>query len=537
VPDIDPKQFVRDTHKPVATSQESAEAVVAALLEADEPEAKLPKIRPEIRILPSHQSKEYFDVVLLSDGASLYIGTLGHRANYWKVVHTMSGVGRGDRAKLAFQTPTKEEAAINLVNVLKPYWGHLVEGETDPKKFVNDNFKYLYAVKRDENAWFNRGVIGGVNQMVTVAIFKNRQTALNYAANLGGKVYRVLDDSPIVKSFIIAGNRIQENADLEESSKASIEKEAAKAEKPASPEQAEAGNYKKGHVSVQGLEIAIENAKGSTRSGEDKDGKPWTVTLPAHYGYIKGTVGKDKDHLDVYLGDNPGGMVAFVVNQNKLEGGFDEHKILIGFKTKDEATQTYDKAFTGDLGPKLRASVVSTTVDKLKDWIASGNMKKPFENLSESLVNSLLENVDPKAMAMSLPRRNAFGDMAVGAVFQDGEGGAVFQIVDKFYDSAGGARPSYVDMNGKHVDGYSTGMAVRYIEYSPAYAYGKYTRQYTAAAEEPFHDGIIYLGNAKDWPPERIWKYVTEVAQRNRDSSAEDFDRRHPGQPNPFRRE
>jgi hypothetical protein len=179
--------------------------------------------------------------------------------------------------------------------------------------------------------------------------------------------------------------------EVEESSKAEIDKEADKAEKPASPEQAEAGNYRKGHVSVQGLEIAIENAKGSARSGTGKDGKPWKVTLPAHYGYIKGTQGKDKDHLDVYIGPNPGGLIAFVVNQQKEEGGFDEHKIMIGFESKDEAIATYDRAFTGDLGPKLRGSVVSTTMDKLKDWIASGNTKKPFEGLAESLVTHLLD--------------------------------------------------------------------------------------------------------------------------------------------------
>jgi hypothetical protein len=180
----------------------------------------------------------------------------------------------------------------------------------------------------------------------------------------------------------------EHNESIQESSKAEIEKEAAKVEAPASPEQAEAGNYKKGHVSVQGLEIAIENAEGSTRSGTGKDGKKWSVTMPAHYGYIKGTQGKDKDHLDVYIGPKPNGMMVFVVNQKKEEGGFDEHKIMLGFETKDEAIATYDRAFSGDLGPKLRETVVSTTVDKLKEWLASGNTKKPFEGLAESLIEA-----------------------------------------------------------------------------------------------------------------------------------------------------
>lgn len=37
--------------------------------------------------------------------------------------------------------------------------------------------------------------------------------------------------------------------------------------------QKEAGNYKKGHVRIDGLDITIENPKGSKRSGKDADGK------------------------------------------------------------------------------------------------------------------------------------------------------------------------------------------------------------------------------------------------------------------------
>jgi len=169
-----------------------------------------------------------------------------------------------------------------------------------------------------------------------------------------------------------------------------IAKEAAKAEKPKSPEHAEAGNYKKGHVNVQGMEITIENAKGSTRSGEDKSGKKWSVILPAHYGYIAkvggetGPRGKDKDHIDVYIGPKPEGMMVFVVNQHHKEGGFDEHKCMLGFDNKDEAVAAYDSAFSNGLGPKLRNSVVSTTMDTFKMWLKLGETKKEFKPLSES---------------------------------------------------------------------------------------------------------------------------------------------------------
>ena len=165
-----------------------------------------------------------------------------------------------------------------------------------------------------------------------------------------------------------------------------IAKEAAKAEAPKSPEEAEAGTYKKGHIRLHGWEISIENAKGSVRKSKDPE-NPWQVTLPAHYGYICGTVGHDKDRLDVYIGEQPTSMLAYVVNQHKEKGGFDEHKIMLGFKTKDEAIACYDAAFNGDLGPKLRHSVVSATIDQLKAWLEKGDTKKEFVHLEEAEEN------------------------------------------------------------------------------------------------------------------------------------------------------
>ena len=40
------------------------------------------------------------------------------------------------------------------------------------------------------------------------------------------------------------------------------------------PAQKEAGNYKKAHIKVQGLDIAIENPTGTERTGVDPNGKP-----------------------------------------------------------------------------------------------------------------------------------------------------------------------------------------------------------------------------------------------------------------------
>lgn len=66
--------------------------------------------------------------------------------------------------------------------------------------------------------------------------------------------------------------------------------------------QKEAGNYKKGHARWNGLDLSIETAKGQTRSGTGPDGNPWSVTMPADYGYFRRTEGADGDHVDFYMG-------------------------------------------------------------------------------------------------------------------------------------------------------------------------------------------------------------------------------------------
>ena len=57
-----------------------------------------------------------------------------------------------------------------------------------------------------------------------------------------------------------------------------------------------AGNYKVGRANLYGLPLAIEQPRGSYRTGIDaKTGKRWASRMAAHYGYISGTKGADDD--------------------------------------------------------------------------------------------------------------------------------------------------------------------------------------------------------------------------------------------------
>jgi hypothetical protein len=101
-----------------------------------------------------------------------------------------------------------------------------------------------------------------------------------------------------------------------------------------------------GRTRIHGMDICIENKKGSTRSGIDKDGHEWSIKMNFDYGYIRGTVGKDKDHVDCYIGPNPETETVFIVHQNDpTTGKYDEDKVLLGFNNEAEARAAYLKQY------------------------------------------------------------------------------------------------------------------------------------------------------------------------------------------------
>ncbi len=141
-----------------------------------------------------------------------------------------------------------------------------------------------------------------------------------------------------------------------------------------------AGNYRKGHARVHGLDITIENPAGSYRSGTGADGKEWRSKLPNHYGYIKGTAGADGDHVDVYLGHHLKSPKVFVVDQHNLTGGdFDEHKVFLGFSSEKQARDAYARAFSDGKGADRIGHVESMSIPRFKEWLRAGNARFPVK--------------------------------------------------------------------------------------------------------------------------------------------------------------
>lgn len=156
-----------------------------------------------------------------------------------------------------------------------------------------------------------------------------------------------------------------------------IAQEEAKVEQNPTEAQKEAGNYKKGHVKIDGYDVTIENPKGSVRSGVDRNGQEWSVTMNNTYGYIRGTEGVDGDHIDVFLSDDPTQGDVYVIDQVNEDGSFDEHKVMYGFKSALAAKRAYLANYSPDW--KGLGTITKVSKEEFKKWINSSHRKtKPF---------------------------------------------------------------------------------------------------------------------------------------------------------------
>lgn len=190
----------------------------------------------------------------------------------------------------------------------------------------------------------------------------------------------------------------ENNAQITSHTKFSLRLKSAIEETETNPSDAqkESGNYKKGHIKFGGYDYTIENPKGSTRSGKDADGKEWKVIMHDTYGYIRGKFGKDGDHLDMFINDkadldNWNGDV-FVVDQVNPDGSFDEHKVMYGYDSMDDAKKSYLANYSD--GWQGLGNITGASKDEFDKWLDTSNRKlKPFADYAK--VKFSLKDIKP----------------------------------------------------------------------------------------------------------------------------------------------
>lgn len=165
------------------------------------------------------------------------------------------------------------------------------------------------------------------------------------------------------------------------------------------------GNYQKVHLSIDGLRISIENPKGSVRRGVAPDGSRWSNVMACDYGYILGSKGTDGDLIDIYLSDHPGFGQVYVIDQvDPRTREFDEHKVMYGFNSVEEAKKAYLSCYSPDW--KGLGWITPVTKADFREWLdSSARKRKPFHEYK-----SVDPIVDPIKVAQALGQQAASPD-------------------------------------------------------------------------------------------------------------------------------
>lgn len=151
------------------------------------------------------------------------------------------------------------------------------------------------------------------------------------------------------------------------------------------PAQKEAGNYKKGRFTWNGRQVAIETPAGGVRTGVDPNGQPWSQTMTAGYGYFPGKPGADHvegrptEGIDAYVGPDVSYPMAYVVNQTDAAGSFDEHKVMLGYRSAAAAMKAYRENHAPAAGKAV--SYVTMPPDQFKAWLDDADHRLPAERL------------------------------------------------------------------------------------------------------------------------------------------------------------
>lgn len=122
-------------------------------------------------------------------------------------------------------------------------------------------------------------------------------------------------------------------------------------------------------IKLKGFDITIENEIGSIRKGVDENGVAWSSEMKHPYGYFNNTIGNDGDEIDVFLGTHlESNFYVFVINQSIGEPrSFDEHKVMFGFKDKEEAVSAYFENYQA--GWNGFDNAITLTLDQFKNWV------------------------------------------------------------------------------------------------------------------------------------------------------------------------
>jgi hypothetical protein len=152
-----------------------------------------------------------------------------------------------------------------------------------------------------------------------------------------------------------------------------------------------------------GLDISIENKKGSVRKWYDSHAKrEGSTKMHFAYGYVKGSLASDGDHCDVYLGPDETATNVYVIHQMKAPDFkvYDEDKSMLQFKSAADAKAAYLKQYDN---PKFFGSMTTMSIEEFKKKVLATRGKPAKQRMLKSLIERGDELMAKSLAGISLP--------------------------------------------------------------------------------------------------------------------------------------
>ena len=115
-----------------------------------------------------------------------------------------------------------------------------------------------------------------------------------------------------------------------------------------------------------GHRIVVEVERGQRRTAGSSGG----AVMASPYGYFPGTIGNDGDCVDVFLGDDPASDNVWVVEQVDPDtGDFHQHKVFLGFGSRDDVEQVFRAFYADGRGEERWSRARQMSLADFSSWL------------------------------------------------------------------------------------------------------------------------------------------------------------------------
>ncbi len=120
---------------------------------------------------------------------------------------------------------------------------------------------------------------------------------------------------------------------------------------------------------TSGIHTVVE-----TRAGEPR--WPGQPPIDCDYGYVRRVPSAEGplEWMDALIGPNADSPHAWVVDKYRLDGSFDEHKLLLGFDSSEEGVNAYHSVYREGHPAKMTHAAPQA----LKRWLDTGDVTRPY---------------------------------------------------------------------------------------------------------------------------------------------------------------